>query len=34
MVAVVEVRNLKKAYGNKGNVVPVLHGIDLQVHRR
>lgn len=33
MVAVVEVRNLKKAYGHKGNVVPVLHGIDLQVHK-
>lgn len=28
----IEVKNLKKSYGNKDNVFPVLKGIDLKIH--
>ncbi|WP_309123139.1 ABC transporter ATP-binding protein [Paenibacillus sp.] len=31
MKTVIEIKALRKSYGNKGNVMPVLHGIDMRV---
>ena len=31
METVIEIKALTKSYGNKGNVVPVLHGIDMRI---
>lgn len=32
MRAIMEMKNVKKVYVVKGNVIPVLHGIDMQVY--